>query len=584
MSTYKINFNNIVDDSWRYVEELQTKEIRGNFLYAVSSFNEKTSRLANSKWGIRIVSGNIKEAIVIKEVSGVYVDTANAPCTNSHLNISSDDIPESASEAVVFRGMSKVAFAVWLIEEKRLIVPNSETQSIVSFIIRNYPYFFGSEASRNDRQKELELITEGIRHSKIFSIGGDPEFEVINAVEASKNCAPEIIEARFIQIASTDPHATVGADSTGWQVELRPEVATFNDSMRAEDVADEFVTNSTAAFSKYASSFTQGLSSYGQKYHLGHHIHIGSLFKLKNPQKADGLVQALDTLLGKPLSSLISPLRYNSSYGKLSDTEGKHYGFEYRTPNAVWSHPELAKKVFTIVVRLIQKIASEGFSFDSNEDYLTLLDKLGFDSKFAESYSAVIAKFVEPENRIDTLGNWEVRKTYPAVSWRFTYNVRATLLKVSSNIPFVFLVGNTNKTVLFSNPNRGAFIEAINAVSQKYDIPFELHSDREDVELSQFLATDPPSNGSGVVLIETDENGEEHRTTVEQQSERRNGDGSSNERRREGTRPRTTGPSVTTVSQLPPINGLTQIIVPNTLDESFYMSLANICNETSRRD
>lgn len=542
----KIELTDIISDSWRYPAPLNDSRIAESFLFSVPDFSDFNSRLYNLPFGIRIVNRRNREMVVgVKIISEVTYDFTEQPIKYEGLIVEEDS---AGLNAIKFCNTDGKCVAVWIIPVKHLIVYNEDTSEniyyqIIKFIYYSLKEFFTSNEAKEERRNALNSLIQELLTENIFSLGGDPEFEVIDTSRVVENKVPAIIQARDISLSSTDPEEQIGSDSTTWQVELRPTPVTFSINSDPEEVADACIREAEKVFSKYSSSNQQLLSAFGQYYFLGHHIHIGSLLVLKPIKK---FVQILDVLIGIPLRKLETEVRKLSRFGKDGDVETKRYGFEYRTPNAVWAHPNLLRFVVKILVKLIQKIASkEGLVF-SEPSRESIMRAIGFDEAFISDFDREIQLHVDPDERIDVLGNWAVKKSFPSISWKFPYKVREILLDAKSKLKPVFLVSKDLKARMIFPFGKEKLLEPqINRILKTFEVDFEfIPSTNFSINIAELVSSN-----------NVDEDLHIRRPAISEIS------------------------SVT--SDFPPILGLSLFILPATLPLEFYKQLVEVVNAKS---
>ena len=220
---------------------------------------------------------------------------------------------------------------------------------------------------------------EKIEMPKI-TFGCDPEFELMKG-------------GKVISLSSGSPYkgisqstsAKVGADGAGCQVEVRPGVA---------DSPQELIEKIRTAFESIGKDAQ--LSSIGDQFPLGGHIHIG-FGKALRPNT--DMVQLLDHFVGKPTYKMNGKAR--GGYSGLSQYEGKSYGFEYRTPPAaIFTNPRMAYITLKLVRGVLARYfggrvfellnGSEGATHEELVKYGKLTGPqadyfLGFASKFRET-------------------------------------------------------------------------------------------------------------------------------------------------------------------------------------------------------
>ena len=549
MAKRVIKLTDIVSTDWRYSPNLGDT-FRRLFTFSVSGFNGISSVLFDKKYGIRLVNKNVLIRR-IHEVSSLRIDPVDEGWKignhdTGELNVTFDDAvpPYQNLDAITFYydyNSKRVIFAIWLLDSKRLIMlhnPNNEDiiRSRISKLYSSFADYFYSSEYTKEVEKEIKRINKEFLEGAVFSIGGDPEFELLNTAIVHENIFPNIVAAKKMGIVSTSPNAEIGADGSGAQVELRPEAVTFGINDDPEEVANMFIEKTSNVLSKYASIYNHNISAYGQFYSLGHHIHLGSAYKLIPTQH---FLYILDRLIGQPLEKLNTNPRISSKYNKLSAYETKSYGFEYRTPTGVWSHPILTKFVVKILVKLIQTITTTGIEFDTySDDYSTILRKLGFSDDFIAQYTNAIDYFESAHTRVDVLGNWAIRKEFPVTSYRFPFDVRSILLNTRSDrLKIVFLTNKTNSIVVVTEPLFAKLIsKQLEPLASKYSISFEILSDAK-------------------IPLDLAEQG----TIASNTSELTGTDSSQN------------------ISLHTYIKGLTYFILPKTLSIDFYSDLVKTC-------
>lgn len=239
---------------------------------------------------------------------------------------------------------------------------------------------------RNPKKKRTEVkVVERI----VPSLGADPEFEgMINGRVVRGTNMP-----RFQSIDRsnlTNPRTKVGLDGAADPIELRPDPAT---------TVEGAIKNMTDLFKSVTD---MELTVAGNTYSIGGHIHIGGV-KFDRMQD-DPFVKLLDRLIGKPTFKMNGRAR-NGHYARLSETERKPYGFEYRSlPAAVFYCPEM--------LRLVYKIAQESANMWFNGDAISYGKNLKEDlqtigkltDEEVQSYFGLIAAY-EPVEK-NTVAAW----------------------------------------------------------------------------------------------------------------------------------------------------------------------------------
>ncbi|MEM4958938.1 MAG: hypothetical protein QXX12_03580 [Nanopusillaceae archaeon] len=184
--------------------------------------------------------------------------------------------------------------------------------------------------------------------AEAITLGGDPEFEIYS------------ISGDFVPAyrVITDPARSRrigldGADTTG---ELRP-----SPQKSEEDLIEEMRSILEELSSELGAEFYFSLR--GDQEPCGGHIHIGfvGLSRSLTANEIRAFVEALDTFLGLHLIRCNTRRRLDSHYSRLGGWERKPWGFEYRTPPAVYlAHPEWARIVFKLAKGVVSRLLSKG--------------------------------------------------------------------------------------------------------------------------------------------------------------------------------------------------------------------------------
>ncbi len=182
-------------------------------------------------------------------------------------------------------------------------------------------------------------------------LGGDPEFEVVDALSG------EVIPAGDVDLfeeGGERSSSVVGTDGCSDIAEIRP---------RACETPEEYVreVRSILEFIKKKNRWIE-LSMEGNTYALGGHIHVGT----KNAFVRETLqvnvrvfIEALDDFIGKLLLPTSGAAR--GRYAVLSAYEEKPHGWEYRTPPAsIYGDFEVLRITYKLTKGLVEKLLREG--------------------------------------------------------------------------------------------------------------------------------------------------------------------------------------------------------------------------------
>jgi len=165
------------------------------------------------------------------------------------------------------------------------------------------------------------------------TLGCDPEFIMYDL-------NGRVVKPYDLGFSSTSSTEKIGADGIGSQLELRPSPSTKPLKV-VKEIRELFKTviNNDVV-----------LSTKGDDYPLGGHIHVGNI---RNKLDISVLVKLLDYFLGESTINLSGAAR--GSYKKLSAYETKPWGFEYRTPPAaIFENPTITKICLKIVKNAIE--------------------------------------------------------------------------------------------------------------------------------------------------------------------------------------------------------------------------------------
>jgi len=209
-------------------------------------------------------------------------------------------------------------------------------------------------------REEVENYLLGVGPSRgmglPLTLGGDPEFEVVDPTSG------EIIPARKVPLfAEGGTSGSIGLDKDYAIAEFRPAPA-YSEK--------EYVANFLTLVERVREAGVL-LSTKGDYYSLGGHIHIGS----PNDQIArvlkgevENFVRALDDFVGRVLLPTSGKAR--GGYYSLFAYRYKSYGWEYRTPPAsYYADLEMVRIVFKLVKGLVRTLLIEGeLSYETLDD------------------------------------------------------------------------------------------------------------------------------------------------------------------------------------------------------------------------
>lgn len=257
--------------------------------------------------------------------------------------------------------------------------------------------------------KSYKKVPKSKRANFAISIGGDPEFELVNL-------DGKVLRARNTEgINLISIHGGVGVDGSGNQVELRPSPG------NPEKVVDSIKNLLELFGDNFSEDYRLAASS--STYPCGGHIHIG-IEPLPDPEYYSKLSLVLDDFIGIPTAELNGPIRKSDSeYGNTTDWRVQPYGMEYRTPPAtVWKNPELTKIVLKLTYNLSQKLAN-----DLELKYTTPVTKrelvrVGGLSHFETIHYLEECKKQPPNEAECLLAAWGIKIKPPKPKVRVTFN------------------------------------------------------------------------------------------------------------------------------------------------------------------
>jgi hypothetical protein len=183
------------------------------------------------------------------------------------------------------------------------------------------------------------------------SLGGDPEFEVVDLTEG------EVIPAYEVDVferGSHNPFSKIGTDGDSAIAEIRP-----NPCRTPEEYVREFEGILKDLKRKVP---WVDLSVDGNVYPLGGHIHVGAkdaLVRETLQANVGVFIEALDDFVGRVLLPTSGDAR--GMYAALSAYEEKPYGWEYRTPpSSIYGDLEVLRITYKLVKGLVEKLLREG--------------------------------------------------------------------------------------------------------------------------------------------------------------------------------------------------------------------------------
>jgi hypothetical protein len=228
------------------------------------------------------------------------------------------------------------------------------------------------------------------RLAETFKLGADPEFEYLYQ--------GEVRDLRNTQTAYfLHRNGKVGVDGAGHQLEMRPDPG-LN--------PEEFVSNMRKLFLENVTRRTH-LSSVGDEYPLGGHLHVGFGYSVEPPAS---LVKLLDFYIGKPTLKMDGKAR--GSYGQLSKFRPQPHGFEYRTPpSAIFAHPRMTYVTTKILYTVIKKyLLGYAFLVPDREVKKEDLLRLGLTKQEATFFFSFIKSFSKMKYDYNVAGFWAPEK------------------------------------------------------------------------------------------------------------------------------------------------------------------------------
>ena len=189
-------------------------------------------------------------------------------------------------------------------------------------------------------EKIDNAIIQDITKKKVeVLIGCDPEFEL------TKN--NRVLKAdRHIHVTDMY-HGPIGVDGASAQIEIRPKPGT----------PAQVTRNIKKLIKTFSSDYEEyDLSTVGNKYPLGGHIHVG-IGTEYSPDR--DLISLLDHFVGSATIEMSGTAR--SEYKHLGKCRSQPHGFEYRTPpGSVFMNPGMAFITMKIVKNICEKYFNEG--------------------------------------------------------------------------------------------------------------------------------------------------------------------------------------------------------------------------------
>lgn len=178
--------------------------------------------------------------------------------------------------------------------------------------------------------------------------------KLLNKIEVLVGCDPEFELLKNNRILKANRHinnenmynSSIGVDGAACQVEIRPPPGS----------PAQVTRNIKGLIKKFSEDYSNyDLSTQGNKYPLGGHIHIGIGFEYL---PVSDLISLLDDFVGRPTLDLSGNAR--SDYKRLGAARKQPHGFEYRsTPAAVFAEPHIANITMKMMKNLCEKYFNE---------------------------------------------------------------------------------------------------------------------------------------------------------------------------------------------------------------------------------
>lgn len=191
----------------------------------------------------------------------------------------------------------------------------------------------------NLQKIENAIIQDITKKKKVeVLIGCDPEFELTRNNRVLKADRHISVEDMY--------HGPIGVDGAASQIEIRPKPGT----------PAQVTRNIKKLIKTFSSDYEEfDLSTVGNKYPLGGHIHVG----IGNEYSPDSdLISLLDHFVGSATIEMSGTAR--SEYKRLGKCRSQPHGFEYRTPpGSVFMNPGMAYITMKIVKNICERYFNE---------------------------------------------------------------------------------------------------------------------------------------------------------------------------------------------------------------------------------
>jgi len=223
-----------------------------------------------------------------------------------------------------------------------------------------------------------------------------------NKIEVLVGCDPEFELLKNNRVLKADRHinndnmynSPIGVDGAASQVEIRP----------PPGAPAQVTRNIRGLIKKFSEDYSEyDLSTQGNKYPLGGHIHIGIGMEYSPTSDLLGII---DDFVGKPTLDLSVEAR--SDYKRLGAARRQPHGFEYRsTPAAVFAEPHIANITMKLTKNICEKYFNEEkINYEDRptiDDYITIG---GLTKKQATYFLEFCGKYTPKRNSIRA--SWKV--------------------------------------------------------------------------------------------------------------------------------------------------------------------------------
>jgi len=274
-------------------------------------------------------------------------------------------------------------------KELNVLLINSFVSEAMSFTYFDY---FAACLKHYNYTGNINFTVEPVKSENI-TVGIDGELEPVDKAFLSPYSLRDVPEEDLGCVKmSVETEDKIGIDNGYGQMEIRPSAGSPDD-----------VVNDIKSLMNELSISKYHISTKGNRFPLGCHVHFGAGFPIAPPKQ---LLQLIDFFIGRKVMGLSGESR--GHFAELSAWRAKAHGFEYRSmPSAIMENPTILKNVLTICLEVIKAFNSEkSFNITSNCPTLSDYEKINIGKDIVANIDSFIETYHKTTYAINTIAAW----------------------------------------------------------------------------------------------------------------------------------------------------------------------------------